>query len=162
MDENSIRRIQPHNNEAEQSVIGSMLMDRDVISDLTDVLVKEDFYNTQYGILFENMVELYNEGRAVDMITLSDRLRMKDIPEDICSPAFIADIISAVPTSANAKYYAQIVQDKSVLRKMIAITEGITSECFGDSDKVENILEDAESKIFKLVQNRNGSSPGSG
>lgn len=158
MDENSIRRIQPHNNEAEQSVIGSMLMDRDVISDLTDVLVKEDFYNTQYGILFENMVELYNEGRAVDMITLSDRLRMKDIPEDICSPAFIADIISAVPTSANAKYYAQIVQDKSVLRKMIAITEGITSECFGDSDKVENILEDAESKIFKLVQNRNGSS----
>ncbi|MCM1272382.1 MAG: replicative DNA helicase [Clostridium sp.] len=158
MDENNIRRIQPHNSEAEQSVIGSMIMDRDVISDVSDLLVRDDFYNSQYGILYENMVELYNEGRPVDMVTLSERLKMKDIPDEICSPEYIAGIISAVPTSANAKHYAQIVQDKAVLRKMISITEAITTDCFRDSDKVENILEDAESKIFKLVQTRNGSS----
>lgn len=158
MDENIIRRIQPHNNDAEKSVIGAMLMDRDVISDVADLLSREDFYNAQYGILFENMVELYNEGRPVDLVTLSDRLKMKDVPEDICSPAFIGEIMSEVVTSANAKNHAQIVQDKAVLRRLITLSEGITNDCFSDSDKVENILEDAESKIFRLVQNRNGSS----
>ncbi|MDE5873901.1 MAG: replicative DNA helicase, partial [Lachnospiraceae bacterium] len=116
MDENVIRRIQPHNNDAEKSVIGAMLMDRDVISDVADLLSREDFYNAQYGILFENMVELYNEGRPVDLVTLSDRLKMKDVPEDICSPSFIGEIMSDVVTSANAKNHAQIVQDKAVLR----------------------------------------------
>ena len=158
MDENVIRRIQPHNNDAEKSVIGAMLMDRDVISDVADLLSKEDFYNAQYGILFENMVELYNEGRPVDLVTLSDRLKMKDVPEDICSPSFIGEIMSEVVTSANAKNHAQIVQDKAVLRRLITLSEGITNDCFSDSDKVEKILEDAEGKIFRLVQNRNGSS----
>ncbi len=158
MDENIIRRIQPHNNDAEKSVIGAMLMDRDVISDVADLLSREDFYNAQYGILFENMVELYNEGRPVDLVTLSDRLKMKDVPEDICSPSFIAEIMAEVVTSANAKNHAQIVQDKAVLRRLITLSEGITNDCFSDSDKVENILEDAEGKIFRLVQNRNGSS----
>lgn len=158
MDENVIRRIQPHNNDAEKSVIGAMLMDRDVISDVADLLSKEDFYNAQYGILFENMVELYNEGRPVDLVTLSDRLKMKDVPEDICSPSFIGEIMSDIVTSANAKNHAQIVQDKAVLRRLITLSEGITNDCFSDSDKVENILEDAEGKIFRLVQNRNGSS----
>lgn len=158
MDENIIRRIQPHNNDAEKSVIGAMLMDRDVISDVADLLLREDFYNAQYGILFENMVELYNEGRPVDLVTLSDRLKMKDVPEDICSPSFIAEIMAEVVTSANAKNHAQIVQDKAVLRRLITLSEGITNDCFSDSDKVENILEDAEGKIFRLVQNRNGSS----
>ncbi|MCM1287001.1 MAG: replicative DNA helicase [Clostridium sp.] len=156
MDENVIRRVQPHNNDAEKSVIGAMLMDRDVISDVADLLSGEDFYNKQYGILFENMVELYNEGRPVDLVTLSDRLKMKDVPEDICSPSFIGDIMSEVVTSANAKNHAQIVQDKAVLRRLITLSEGITNDCFSDSDKVENILEDAEGKIFRLVQNRNG------
>lgn len=156
MDEGSIRRIKPHNSEAEQSVIGSMLMDRDVITDVADLLSKDDFYNAQYGLLFENMVELYNEGRPVDMVTLSDRLKMKDIPEDLCSPAYIANILAAVPTSANARHYAQIVQDKSMLRKMISLTDGISTDCYNDSKMVNDILEDAESKIFKLVQNREG------
>ncbi|MCM1082854.1 MAG: replicative DNA helicase [Clostridium sp.] len=156
MDENVIRRVQPHNNDAEKSVIGAMLMDRDVISDVADLLSGEDFYNKQYGILFENMVELYNEGRPVDLVTLSDRLKMKDVPEDICSPSFIGEIMSEVVTSANAKNHAQIVQDKAVLRRLITLSEGITNDCFSDSDKVENILEDAEGKIFRLVQNRNG------
>lgn len=156
MDENVIRRIQPHNNDAEKSVIGAMLMDRDVISDVADLLSREDFYNAQYGILFENMVELYNEGRPVDLVTLSDRLKMKDVPEDICSPSFIGEIMSDIVTSANAKNHAQIVQDKAVLRRLITLSEGITNDCFSDSDKVENILEDAEGKIFRLVQNRNG------
>lgn len=157
MDENSIRRIQPHNNEAEQSVIGAMLMDRDVISDVSDILLQEDFYNAQYGILFANMVELYNEGKSVDMVTLSERIRMKDIPEEVCSPAFIASILQAVPTSANAREYAMIVRDKSTLRKLIKLSEDTAKDCYIANDHVENILETAEQNIFKLVQSRNGS-----
>ncbi|MGN0436172.1 MAG: replicative DNA helicase [Wujia sp.] len=158
MDENTIKRIKPHSKEAEQSVIGAMLMDRDVISDVADLLTKDDFYNAQYGILYENMVELYNEGKPVDMVTLNDRIKMKDIPEEVCSPAFIADIIQAVPTSANAKHYAQIVQDKSILRRLIKLAEDTEKDCYLANDKVDTILEVAEQNIFKLVQNRNGSS----
>lgn len=158
MDENSIRRIKPHSKEAEQSVIGAMLMDRDVISDISDLLSKDDFYNAQYGILYEAMVELYNEGKPVDMVTLNERLRMKEVPEEISSPAFIAGIISAVPTSANAKHYADIVQEKSLLRRLIKYSENLAKDCYLANDKVDHILEDAEQNIFRLVQNRNGSS----
>lgn len=157
MEENSIRRIQPHNKEAEQAVIGSMLMDRDAIADVNDILNKDDFYNAQFGILFEAMVELYNEGKAVDIVTLTERLKAKDVPEEISSLSFIGEIISAVPTSANAKQYARIVQDKSVLRKLIKITDDISKDCYLASNDVENILENAEQAVFKLVQNRNGS-----
>lgn len=158
MDENSIKRIQPHNNDAEQSIIGAMLMDRDVIGEIADLLTKSDFYNSQYGILFENMVELYNEGKPVDLVTLGERIRMKNIPEEVCSPAFIASIIQAVPVSVNAKQHAQIVQDKSVLRQLIKLSEDSAKECYLATDSVESILEDTEQKIFKLVQKKNGSS----
>lgn len=157
MEENTIQRIQPHNNEAEQAVIGSMLMDRDAIMEVSDMLTKNDFYNAQYGILFEAMVELFNEGRAVDVVTLMDSLKAKNISEDVISPAFIGMIISAVPTSANAKQYAKIVQDKAVLRKLIKINDDISKDCYLAQEEVENILERAEESVFRLVQTRNGS-----
>ena len=116
MDENVIKRIQPHNNEAEQAILGSILMDRDVISEISDKLGREDFYNAQYGIIYEAMNELYNEGKEIDVISLSNRLKMKDVPEEISSLANLSNIIAAVPVSANAKEYAQIVSDDSVLR----------------------------------------------
>lgn len=157
MDENSIKRIQPNNKEAEKSVIGAMFMDRDVISDVAYMLTKEDFYNPQYAALFESMVELYNEGHQVDVITVSDRLRMKNMPEEICKPAFLADIISAVPTSVMAPQHAKMVKDKSLLRQLIKLSEDTAKDCYLAQDKTENILEDAEQKIFKLVQTSTGS-----
>ena len=154
MDENSIRRVRPHSKEAEQSVIGAMLMDRNVISDLADLLTKEDFYNAQYGILYDAMVDLYREGQPVDVITLSNKLKTKDVPEEISSTAFIAEIISAVPTSANAKQYAQIVQDKSALRKLIRLCEDTEKDCYIENESAGVILEQAEESVFKLVQGR--------
>ena len=82
-DENTIKRIPPHDMNAERSVIGSMLMDRDAISEVSAILTKEDFYNTQYGIIFDAMVDLYNEGKPVDEIILGEKLREKGAPEDI-------------------------------------------------------------------------------
>ena len=98
MDELAIKRIQPHSNEAEQAIIGAILMDRDVISEVSDKLSRDDFYNAQYGILYEAMNELYNEGKEIDVISLSNRLKTKDVPEEVSSlgnhlifPIVIAD-----------------------------------------------------------------------
>ena len=113
VDENFIKRIQPHSEEAEKSVLGSMLMDRDAIVEAEDILVKEDFYQRQYGILFEAMVELYQEGKPVDLITLQDKLKEKDIPEALSSLDFFRELVDIVPTSTNVRQYAQIVHDKA-------------------------------------------------
>ena len=101
------------------------------------------------------MVELFNEGMPVDLITLQNKLREKDIPQEVCSLEFIRDIIAAVPTSANVRYYAEIVAEKATLRRLIKVTESITNECYLDKEKVETILEQTEKKVFDVVQNRN-------
>ena len=125
-----LKRILPHSMEAEQSVIGSMIMDRDAIIAASEIVQGEDFYNKQYGVLFDAMVELNDEGKPVDLVTLQDRLREKDVPSEVSSPEFIRDLITAVPTSANVKYYAGIVSDKAVLRRLIRMNEEIANQCY--------------------------------
>lgn len=141
--------------EAEQSVIGSMIMDREAIVVASEIVRGEDFYNKQYGILFEAMVELNDESKPVDLVTLQDRLREKDVPPETCSPEFIRDLITAVPTSANIKYYAGIVAEKSTLRRLIRLNEEIANNCYVGKDSLENILADTEKRVFDLVQRRN-------
>ena len=146
LDEQLIKKIQPHNEEAEKSVLGSMLMDRDAIVEAEDILVKEDFYQRQYGILFEAMIELYREGKAVDLVTLQNKLKEKDVPETLTSLDFFRDLIDAVATSANIREYARIVHEKATLRALIRTAEGIANDCY---------LEKTEKEIFDLLQNRN-------
>lgn len=154
MDEALIKRILPHSIEAEQSVIGSMIMDRDAIITATEILVSSDFYQSQYGMLFDAMVELFNEGQPVDLITLQNRLKEKELPEELSSLEFIRNLLSFVAISANVKYYANIVKEKSILRRLIKVTEGITNECYLGKESVDTILEDTEKKIFDIVQNK--------
>ncbi|MDE7022224.1 MAG: replicative DNA helicase, partial [Lachnospiraceae bacterium] len=113
MEEALLKRILPHSIEAEQSVIGSMIMDREAIVVASEIVSGEDFYSRQYGVLFETMVELNDEGKPVDLVTLQDRLKEKDVPPEVSSLEFVRDLITAVPTSANIKYYANIVAEKS-------------------------------------------------
>ena len=155
MDENIIKRILPHSVEAEQSVIGSMIMDREAIVAASEIITGEDFYNKQYGILFETMIELNDEGSPVDLVTLQNRLREKDVPPEVSSLEFVRDLVTAVPTSANIKYYAAIVSEKSVLRKLIRLNEEIANTCYAGKENLEFILEDTEKKVFQLVQKRN-------
>ena len=117
MEEALVKRIMPHSLEAEQSVIGSMIMDRDAILTASEQLVKDDFYHQQYGILFETITELFNSGSPVDLITLQNRLREKNVPPEISSLEYVGDLVTAVPTSANIKYYADIVKEKAVFTK---------------------------------------------
>ena len=158
MEDAYIRKKQPYNMEAEQSVIGSMLMDRDAIATVNDMLTKDDFYNAQYGLLFEHMSALFKEGKPVDIVTLSNRLKENNVSEEIAGMKYIGDILDSVPTSANAKYYAQIVADKSLLRKMIKLNEDIEKDCYLDTDDVDGLLEKAEQGVYQLIKERNGGS----
>ncbi len=155
MEEALLKRILPHSMEAEQSVIGSMIMDRDAITVASEIILGEDFYNKQYGVLFDTMVELNDEGKPVDLVTLQDRLKEKDIPPEVSSLEFIRDLITAVPTSANIKYYANIVAEKSTLRRLIRLNEEIANTCYAGKESMEDILADTEKRVFDLVQRRN-------
>ena len=155
MEETVLKRILPHSVEAEQSVIGSMIMDREAIVVSSEIITGDDFYNKQYGILFETMVELNEEGRPVDLVTLQDRLKEKDVPPEVSSLEFVRDLITAVPTSANIKYYANIVAEKATLRKLIRLNEEIANTCYAGKENLEVILEETEKKIFEVVQKRN-------
>ena len=155
MEETVLKRIMPHSVEAEQSVIGSMIMDREAIVVASEILMGDDFYNKQYGILFETMIELNDEGRPVDIVTLQDRLKEKDVPPEVSSLEFVRDLITAVPTSANVKYYANIVAEKATLRKLIRLNEEIANTCYAGKENLAVILEETEKKIFEVVQKRN-------
>lgn len=154
MDEAFIKRIPPHNQEAEQSVIGSMIMDREAIVAASEIISGEDFYEKQYGILFDNIVELFNEGKPVDLVTLQNHLKEKDVPSQLCSLEFIRDLVDSVPTSANIKYYAQIVKEKSILRRLINVAQEVVNDCYLDKEKLDVILEKTEKYVFNIIQNR--------
>ena len=155
VEEALLKRILPHSIEAEQSVIGSMIIDREAIVVASEAVTGEDFYSKQYGVLFETMVELNDEGKPVDLVTLQDRLKEKDVPPEVSSLEFVRDLITAVPTSANIKYYANIVAEKSTLRRLIKINEEIANTCYVGKESLDVILEETEKRIFNLVQRRN-------
>ncbi len=153
-DEAVLKRIMPHSMEAEQAVIGSMIMDAGAIEAVTDMLTGEDFYAKQNGLLFDAMKELYEEKKPVDIVTLSERLKEKDAPEEMTGTEFIKELLNAVPTSANVKHYAEIVYEKSMLRQLIKASEGIASECYSDNEDFEVILENSEKAVFDLLKTR--------
>ncbi|MCI8286080.1 MAG: replicative DNA helicase [Lachnospiraceae bacterium] len=154
MEENVLKRILPNSLEAEQSVIGSMIMDREAIVVAAEIISGDDFYNKQYGVLFETMRELNDAGSPVDLITLQDRLRTKDVPPEVSSLEFIRELLNTPLTSANIKYYAGIVAEKSTLRRLIRLNEEIANTCYAGKESLEYILEDTEKRVFQLVQRR--------
>ena len=112
MEEAIIKRTMPHSLEAEQSVIGSMILDREAILKASEIITGEDFYQKQYGIVFDTMVELFNQNEPVDLVTLQDRLRAKEVPEEISSMEFMRDILDSDFRSTNIKKYANIVEQR--------------------------------------------------
>ena len=154
MEEALIKRILPHSDEAERAVIGSMLMDQDAIVTASEMISGDDFYQRQYGILFDVMVELYREDKPVDLVTLQERLKNKDVPPELTSIEFIGGIINDVPTSANIKHYAGAVSEKALLRRMIKATENIANTCYLGKESVDTIMESTEKQIFDLLQKK--------
>ncbi len=150
-----LKRVLPHSIEAEQSVIGAMLMDKEAIVIAAEVITGEDFYGRQYGVLFEAMMELHDAGKPVDIVTLQNKLKEKDVPPEVASLEFIRDLLTVLPTSANIKYYANIVAEKSLLRRLIKLNETIANACYLGKESTETILEDTEKQVFQLLQKRN-------
>lgn len=153
-EENLIKRVPPHNLEAEQAVLGAMLIDKEAVSTALDVCSPDDFYSRQYGALFECMGELYNEGKPVDLVTVQERLKEKDVPPEVSSLDFVRSIVENVPTSANVKFYANIVHEKAVKRRLIRVNEEIAASCYADNENLDAVLQNTEDKVFRVLQTR--------
>ena len=153
MEETLIKRSMPNSLDAEQSVIGSMIMDKDAAMEM---LTSDDFYHKQYGILFDAMIELYSKGLPVDLITLQNKLKEKEVPEEISSLSYVKELLDAVPTSANIKYYAKIVKDNSMRRRLIRLNEEIENECYAGRESVDKVMDMTEKKVFDLLSTRGG------
>ncbi len=157
MEEALIKRTMPNSLESEQSVVASMITDRDAIVAASEILTRDDFYNQQYGILFEAIVELYNSGQPVDVITLQNKLKEKDVPAEVASLEYLKDLILSVPVTVNIESYANIVKDKALLRQIIRVNQQIENDCYNGNESVQKILDKTEHDIFQLVQNRGSS-----
>ena len=156
MDDIAITRIMPNSLEAEQSVIGSMLMDKQAIISAGEILSADDFYHRQYGIMFQAMVDMNNAAKPVDIVTLQEALKEKDVPQEVSSLEFVGELVRAVPTSANVKYYCNIVKENSMKRKLIRVTEEIENECYAGKESLESVLDKTEHDIFALLSSRTG------
>ena len=154
MDENVIKRQLPYSMEAERSVIGSMLLDREAIVTASEMIKRADFYNQQYGIVFESIVELFNEGKSVDLITLQERLKEKDLPPEATTIDFTRELLMGIVSSTNIAQYAKIVADKSLLRQVIKVNEDIAKRCYQGKESCDEILEYTEKSVFDLLKNK--------
>ena len=157
MEEEVIKRLPPNNVEAEKAVIGAMMLDSDAIMVCSEILTAGEFYQQQYGIIFDALVEMYRDGIGADLVTIQNKLREKEVTPELYSVEYLGELLASVPTSANVKFYAEIVHEKAVLRRLIKVTEQVTRECYMDSQPLEDILEDTEKSVFDVIQQRGGS-----
>ena len=154
-EESVLKRIMPHDPAAEQSVIGSMIMDREAITIASEIITGDDFYSRQYGVIFDAMVELNDANKPVDPVTLQAKLVEKGVSPEISSLEFLKEILDTVPTAANIRHYANIVADRATARKLIKLNDEISNECYAGNQPLEQILDDTEKRVFQIVQNRN-------
>lgn len=150
-----IGRIPPHSLEAEQSVLGAMIIDKEAINTTIEIIKPEDFYKEANKEIFETIIELYNRNEPVDLITLSEELRKRGTLENVGGVTYLANLSGGVVTTANVKYYCEIVEEKSILRRLIRSCDDIMSKSYEDSEEVNSIIESAEKNIFDITQGRN-------
>ncbi|MDW7652418.1 MAG: replicative DNA helicase [Bacillota bacterium] len=151
----SMERVPPQSLEAEQSVLGSMLIDKDAIISATELLRATDFYRDGHQKIFEAMVLLSERGEPVDLVTLVEELRQKNQLEAIGGMSYLTTLANMVPTAANVGYYARIAREKAVLRTLINAATRIVSRCFEAKDEVDQIMDEAEQAIFEVSQRTN-------
>ena len=154
MADDILRRVPPQNLEAEQSVLGAILLDNDAINQAIEVLNFDDFYRESHREIFRAMVGLVDQNRPVDAITLTEALRTQNVLEAIGGPGYIAELAATVPTAANVAYYARIVREKSVLRSLASTATEIASGAYDAPSDVEQYLDEAEHRVFEISEQR--------
>ena len=157
MDESLVKRIPPHSIEAEQSVIGSMLYSQDAVSAAAEIVRGEDFYQHQYGVIYDTIQELYQAGRPTDIVTVQDALRQKDVPPEVYSLDFLKNLLNSVFTAANIRTYAKIVADRAMLRRMIKTFEDLENQCYLGKEQTDVLMDTAEKQVFDLLEKRTDS-----
>jgi replicative DNA helicase len=149
-----LRRVPPQNIEAEESVLGAILLENDAINAVLEVLGVDDFYRESHRLIFQAMVDLADRNQPVDAITLTESLRTRGALEQIGGPAYIAELAARVPTAANAAYYARIVREKAVLRSLASVATEIASEAYDAQADADDFVDQAEHKIFQISEKR--------
>ena len=152
MDEASIRRVQPNDAMAEQAVVGAMIKDNEMIPVASEIVTSDDFYSPKYGKIYEVILEMNDAGSSVDILTLRDKLKEKNVPEEYASLETLRDLLMSVPTAANIRNYAKIVAKNSTLRKLIKAADEISEECYSDGNTLEEILDHSEKRIYDISQ----------
>ena len=143
-------RVPPQSIDAEQSVLGAMLIDNAAIAQVTEIISASDFYREAHRVIFDAMMKLYAKNEAVDLITITDVLRRENKMDDVGGIAYITSLANAVPTAANVKYHAKIVYEKSVLRQMVKVSTEIAAMGYEAEDEVSVLLDKAESRILEI------------
>lgn len=161
MEMSNMGRLPPQNIEAEQSVIGSMMLDREVIPIITEILKTEDFYRQDHIEIYEAVMDLFERAEPIDIITVSDQLRLRGSIENVGGLEYLTQLVNGVPTTANVRHYAKIVEEKALLRKLIRTSSDIVNLGYEANEEVEYVLDKAEKNIFDILQKRNlkGMSP---
>ncbi len=152
--EDILRRVPPQNLEAEQSVLGAILLENESVNQALEILSSDDFYRESHREIFRAMVELTDKNQPVDAITLTDALRARGILESIGGPAYIAELATCVPIAANVAHYARIVRERAVLRSLASIATDIASSAYEAPQNVDEFLDQAEHRIFEISERR--------
>ncbi len=150
-----LEKVPPQNLDAEQSVLGAMLIDKEAVVKAVQVLAPDDFYRDANGHIFEAAVNLFNRNEAVDLITLSEELKQSGLLDQVGGVSYVAGLANSVPTAANVEYYARIVLEKSLLRKLISVSTRIAQMGYEGEEETEALLDKAEQMIFELAQRKN-------
>jgi len=151
----SIMRVLPNDIEAEQAVLCCMLIDKEAVTSAIEVLKADDFYREDNKEVFSAISDLFERSAPIDLVSVNEQLRLRGTLEAVGGIEYIADLSLKVPTSANVEYYAKLVEEKSVLRKLIRSSTDIVNMGYAASEEVQTIVDAAESKIFDIVQKRN-------
>ncbi len=147
-------KLPPQNIDAEESIISAVLLDNHTLLDIMDILTPEDFYKTAHQKIFASIVDLFQKSEPVDLVTLAEHLRNKNQLEEIGGAVYLARLVDTAPVPANAKHYANIVKEKSSLRRMITAAADITNRCFDSGADVEEVIDYAESVVFEIAESK--------
>ncbi len=158
MENEVVNKVQPNDTLAEQAVLGSMLVSKDAIQAAVEVLKPEDFYREDNKEIYAAMMDIYSVGKEVDMITVSEQLKLRGSLEKVGGTQNLATLIDNVPTTSNIERYVEIVQQKATSRNLIKVTNDIMKVSYAQTEELDTILEQAEKGIFDIAQNRNNKS----
>ncbi len=145
-------RVPPHNLEAETSVLGSLMLDKDAIIKVADLLKVGDFYKDDHNLIYETMLALYEEHEPIDVLSLANKLEEKGRLEQVGGSSYLASLVNSVPSASNVSHYAKVVQKKVLLRRLIAAASDIVEMGYDESEDVQKLLDEAEQKVFAVSQ----------